>query len=494
MLHLHGDSNTAEPQHNMKFYAVGMLALLAAVQGTAQTTAVSWTAPLDCNAAGEGALRPRIAINGDGNPVVLWGDYSPNSNHVAVGNGAAFLSPVEVSAPGCVPAVADWMGSSIAAAGNTVWVVMKGTPEESKPVYVRRSDDGGYTWGDTLRVEPYDGLVSRFPSIALDDPDAPLVQYMQFDSGYFGARQVVSHMMGGGFMSPVQVSTPFAPGDVCDCCPNQVVVQGSNVVALYRNAGPNIRVMWGASSGDGGATFPVGTEIDTTGWPLNSCPSSGPDGYLDGDSLRYVWMSGANNGTKVYVGNALASDLSLGAQWNVHPGQMQMLQQNFPRIAGSGDTLGIVWQQSMGGQHEILFSWSVTGPIGLSAPDTVNLDATGAQKTPDIAYADGAFHIVWSELATGQVRYRKATLTNDVGVQAFTPEAMRIFPDPVSDHLFIEGIIVGLAEVVDLHGRVHLSVALSASQLDVRALAPAPYLLRITDASGQQRTARFTKR
>ncbi|MBK7553728.1 MAG: T9SS type A sorting domain-containing protein [Flavobacteriales bacterium] len=478
----------------MKHYTVGVLALLAAVQSTAQTTAVAWTAPLDCNAAGDGALRPRITINGDGNPVVLWATIHPTAITLSWATVPLSLARWRVSAPGCVPAVADWMGSSIASFGNTVWVVMKGTPEESKPVYVRRSDDGGYTWGDTMRVEPYDGLVSRFPSIALDDPDAPLVQYMQFDSGYFGARQVVSHMMGGGFMSPVQVSTPFAPGDVCDCCPNQVVVQGSNVVALYRNAGPNIRVMWGASSDDGGVTFPFGAEIDTTGWALNSCPSSGPDGYLDGDSLRYVWMSGANNGTKVYLGNALAADLSLGAQWNVQPGQMQMLQQNFPRIAGSGDTLGIVWQQSMAGQHEILFSWSVTGPSGLSTPDTVNLDPTGAQKTPDIAYADGAFHIVWSELATGQVRYRKATLTNDVGVQAFAPEVMRVFPDPASDYLFVEGSTASWAEVVDLQGRVHLSVALGASQLDVRALAPASYVLRITDASGQQRTARFTKR
>ncbi|MBK8614709.1 MAG: hypothetical protein IPN85_14860 [Flavobacteriales bacterium] len=195
--------------------------------------------------------------------------------------------------------------------------------------------------------------MSRFPSIDVVDPNAPLVQYMQFDSGYFGARQVVSHMMGGSFMGPVQVSSPYAPGDVCDCCPNQVVASDDHTIALYRNAGPNVRVIWGATSTNGGMSFTSGAEIDTTGWILNACPSTGPDGYLTGDSLRYVWMSGANNGNKVYIGNALATDLSLGEQGFVHPGQAQNLQQNFPRIAGSGDTLGVVWQQSFSGQSEI---------------------------------------------------------------------------------------------------------------------------------------------
>ncbi|MBK8612855.1 MAG: hypothetical protein IPN85_05075 [Flavobacteriales bacterium] len=46
-----------------------------------------------------------------------------------------------MSTPGCVPSVADWMGSSIAAVGNTVWVVMKATPEDTRHIYVRRSDD-----------------------------------------------------------------------------------------------------------------------------------------------------------------------------------------------------------------------------------------------------------------------------------------------------------------------------------------------------------------
>ncbi len=453
--------------------------------------ALQWGPVQDCNAPGEGGLRPRITLSGDGLPVVLWGKSNPASNLVATGNGPGFAAPVEVSLPGLMPAVADWMGSSIAAQGDTVWVVMKATPEEGRPTYVRRSTDGGTTWGDTLRVDPFDGLVSRFPSIAITGSGGPVVQYMQFDSGYYGARQVVCRMVNGAFQPPVQVSTPFAQGDVCDCCPNQVVTAGQEVAALYRNAGSNIRVMWAATSTDGGTTFPNGALVDSTGWVFPACPSSGPDGLITDDSLRYVWMSGANNGNKVYLGSAALPGLGNDRAALVHPGQPANLQQNFPRIAGLGDTLGIVWQQTYLGQAEILFSWSVTGPAGLSLPDTVNVDLSGAQRTPDIAYANGTFHLIWSE-GTSQVRYRTATITNGVGIVERDGPQLRPWPDPATDVLHLGGRW-SRVQVLDLAGRVVLTDARPGKELVVASLPAGTYVLLAHDPSGNQATATFRK-
>lgn len=455
---------------------------------------IEWNAVVDVNSPSQGTLRPRIVLNGAGNPVVLWGKSGPNSNYVAVGNAIGFSAPVEMSAPGCVPAVADWMGSSIAATGNTVWTVMKATPEESKPCYVRRSDDGGYTWGDTIRVDPFDGLVSRFPSIDLSDPDMPLVQYMQFDGGWSGARQVVTHLVGNMFVTPVQVSAPFAPGEVCDCCPNQIITNGDRAVALFRNAGSDIRVIWGASSDDQGASFPVGDVVDETAWNLNACPSSGPDGYLAGDSIRYVWMSGAENGLKTYLGSALASDLSAAAPRYVHPLQPSSQQQNFPRIAGSGDTLGVVWEQYSNGARDVYFAWSTTGVDGLSAPEMVNVDIVGSQRTPDIAYADGAFHIVWSEMGTNQVRYRRAALVIESGLdEMFAHDRILGWPNPVVDVLQLPGLDWESLRLLDPLGRAVHAEGPGRSMLNVEGLLPGQYTLILRDGLGVRRAIRFSK-
>jgi hypothetical protein len=461
---------------------------------TEVSSQIAFGEPLDCNAPGGGALRPRVALNASGAPVVLWGRMSPNSNYIAIGEGADFTQPIEVSMPGCVPAVADWMGSSMAATGNTVWVVMKATPEESRPMYVRRSDDGGYSWGDTMRVDPVDGLVSRFPSIDLSDPDMPLVQYMQFDDGWSGARQVVTHLMGSMFMPPVQVSTPFAPGEVCDCCPNQIITNGVRTVALYRNAGSNIRVMWGATSDDHGASFPMGDIVDETNWNFNACPSSGPDGYLAGDSIRYVWMSGAENGLKIYLGSALASNLSAAPPRYVNPLQPSAQQQNYPRIAGSGDTLGVVWEQYSNGARDIYFAWSTTGVGGLSAPVMVNVDMTGSQRTPDIAYADGAFHIVWSEMGTNQVRYRCASLVIGSGLGELSPQNRFLgWPNPVVDIFQLPGVEWERAQVLDALGRTVHAKGPGRNLLSTEELLPGAYTLVLFDGIGLRRTLRFSK-
>jgi hypothetical protein len=441
---------------------------------------------LDIGPGALGHLRPRIALNADAQPVVLWGRTGPASNYLSVAVGGSFTAPVMVTPDGIAPAVADWMGSSIASDGDTVWMVFKALPEDSAPCYARMSDDGGLTWSDTIRVSSPASLVSRFPSVSVIPGVGPVVEYMEFTSGYLEPRQVVVRVANGVFQPPVQVSAPYAPGEVCDCCTGEIVAGTDHVVAMYRNAGSNIRTIWAASSSDGGSSFPVGAEIDPTAWSLNACPSSGPDGYLTDDSLRYVFLSGADNGNKVFVGSAGAADLSVGTVRNVHPGQPMNVQQNFPRVAGSGDTLGIVWQQTVGSQTEVLFSWSVTGINGLHAPDTVNMDLSGAQKTPDVAYANGVFHIVWSDPAAGVVRYRKAMIMDATGVEdVMVADALpwAWFEASTGDVRFRQEARIRSWRLMDVMGRI-VRADRSSGPVNTSGLHAGTYLLSGIDGRG----------
>ncbi|MBK9177356.1 MAG: hypothetical protein IPM46_13685 [Flavobacteriales bacterium] len=456
----------------------------------AQAQAVlSWDAPQV--AGSSGWLRPRIALTGEGRPAILWGRSSPRANLFTIREGSGFAEAIELSMPGLSPSVADWMGSDIAAKGSTIWVVMKATPEESRPLYVRRSDDEGLTWSDTLRVDPFDGLVSRFPSIACEDPEAPIVQYMQFDGGWSGARQVVSRMSAGAFAAPLHVSQPFSTGEVCDCCPGQVVADGALAAALYRDATSSLRVMWGATSMDGGASFPIGAMIDNTGWVLNACPSSGPDGCIAGDSIRYVWMSGASNGTKAYIGSAALETLAAGPQRLLLAGQPTGNQQNHPRLAGAGDTLGVVWEDFSAGARRILFSWSISGPGGLSAPDTVDALSAGNQRTPDIAYAAGRFHIVWGDPGTNTVRYRSASIIGTSDVSELHAPAPLVWVDPGGNAVCWSSAGWRRAELFDAHGRLIGRATGGTSRIHLAGVAAGSYVLRLTATDGSTQAARL---
>ncbi len=474
--------------HRLRTISLLALGLCATIH--AQT--LSWDAVIECAPEDAGALRPRIAVNASGEAVVLWSVSTTGGCYAARQMGSSFMAPVRVDPVGGELAAADWQGPAIAAHGDALWVVYKGLPEDMAPCYLVGSTDGGATWGDTLRVDPFDGLVSRFPSVAVAPDGSPVVEYMQFTSGYLEPRHVVRAWADGSFLPPAQVSTPFAPGEVCDCCTGEVGTTGSNVVALYRNAGNSIRTIWGAASADGGATFATGAQVDATNWSYPACPSSGPDLYLAGDSIRYVWMSGEENGTKVYLGSAHAGTLATGVQMNVHADQPTAMQQNFPRIAGQGDTLGIVWEQFHAGQREILFAWRTTGIAGLSSPDTVNVDLTAPQRAPDIAYADGAFHIVWSEPNEGQVRYRKAVLVDDTGISLPEPtERMQLRYDAVEEQLYITGIRPSAVELFDMAGRRLVTAKAVLGTLRLDGMAPGCYVVRAMD--GQVHCGRFVK-
>ena len=150
--------------------------LLIGLSAIGQNTSVGWDDVIDCNAAGEGTLRPRITMNGDGEPVVLWGRMGPMANYVATGTSTGFTPMVEVSAPGCMPFVADWTGSSIAAVGNTVWVVMKATPvvkENTAAVTPANTDDAAPSAVEYIYhiVQPGDtlwGIAQNYPGVTVD--------------------------------------------------------------------------------------------------------------------------------------------------------------------------------------------------------------------------------------------------------------------------------------------------------------------------------------
>lgn len=441
-----------------------------------------WSDAISLGEPGSSALRPRIEAT-EGGAMVLWGAPPEDILFSRIMNGAV-QPPTLVQPAGTLPWTTTWAGGDLAAHGDTVVVVYSTGTLGVGSLYASRSTDGGLSWPDTTRIGPVTGQEARFPTVAYVPGQGPIVQYMEFEANWSDPRYVMSASRDGGasFDPPVPLSAPFAPGEVCDCCTGQVVVDGTSVVALFRNNNANLRTIWGASSADGGSSFPFGQEVDGTAWMVNGCPSSGPDGYIAGDSVRVVWMSSAVDGVKIHGSSAALGSMNASPTRRIHATVPATLQQNFPRIAGHGDTLGVVWEQSNQGQRDILFSWSVNGWQGLSVPDTVHAVIAGAQRTPDVAFANGTFHLVWEEAPNGNLSYRTATINVNTGIATeHTARTISCWPNPSTGPVFVDPPHgTATIAVLDASGRLVLDVP-KRTFIDLTVLDAGIYTLHFRD-------------
>jgi hypothetical protein len=393
------------------------LLLTSAITVFAQP-AITWNAPVIV-ASGYSNVYPRLSLTTGNAPLVTWENNPANKIYSSKWNGSAFTAPITLTPPGVTPFIATWSGAEIAASGDTAYVVFFTEPVMDAKIYMVRSLDGGLSFGDTVRVDvPGTTNIPAFPGVAISAGGHPVVHYMLTDSAMMDAEYVTRKSVNGGnsFMSPASPSSA-APGFVCDCCPASMAISGNHHVLLYRNDDNNIRDIWASFSSDASLTFPNSAETDHTNWNISSCPSSGPSGVISGDSLFSVWMSDATGDARIYLGTTNIHDQDVGLNRQLYPTGTST--QNYPVIAGNGDTLGVVWQGYNGSFQEVLFTSSVTGASGLGVRvDTLTKAFTGHQSRPDIAFADGTFHIVYSDANGSNVKYLSGSISNALTVQA----------------------------------------------------------------------------
>src|SRR5437773_2094840 len=90
---------------------------------------ITWNMGMNMASSSYSNMHPRIVVDGSGNPLVIWGRMSDESVYFSRWNSSAFTTPVKLNPSWLTVATASWMGPDIASHGDTVYVVMKQTPE-----------------------------------------------------------------------------------------------------------------------------------------------------------------------------------------------------------------------------------------------------------------------------------------------------------------------------------------------------------------------------
>ncbi|MFI5218636.1 MAG: hypothetical protein ACHQNT_04030 [Bacteroidia bacterium] len=446
----------------------------------AAQTPITWMAGMNIAANSYGNMHPRIVTDANENPVVIWGRMSDQSLFISRWNGTAFTMPVKVNPTWMTIATQSWQGPHIASKGDTLYVVMKRTPEASDTnhVYIVRSLNGGLTFSAPVQVDNIADSVSRFPTVTIDDNGNPIVGFMKFDPLFGDARWVVAKStdLGNTFSTDVPASGWSGVGaTVCDCCPGAIACSNNTVAMLYRDNNSNIRDTWAGISANAANSFSGGMGIDQQNWMLMMCPSSGPDGVIIGDTLYSTFMNGVSGMNLVYFSKASVSSMTGSAGIPVTGMFAGLTQQNYPRIASSGNALAVIWKQVVSGTDQLALQFTNNLANGLPAAyDTVDLaNVTNA----DVAITDGNIFVVWQDDGAGTVKYRTGTFIPTGIFENQFNENQEIFLNPVAEQLIIPFEKFSSAELFTIGGEKVLQVKQKIT--DVSSVANGFYLLKI---------------
>jgi hypothetical protein len=255
------------------------------------------------------------------------------------------------------------------------------------------------------------GNIPQYPSLAIMAGGNPVISYASLKSTFTDPQYYVTKSFDAGNTFAVPASVTGALGaDPCDCCAGNIALHENKVAVIFRNSGNNLRDMRAGISLDTASNFSALGEIDNNNWIIANCPISGGQGVIIGDTLVSCFMNGIN-GTTTYISALNVNTNQLGYERPIYS-PAGVGAQELTTIAGSGDTVGIAWTQQNGSLRNILFSYSTTGASGLGF-NIIKVDSllpNSVYSNPDLAFANGTFHIVFTDNFASNVYYSQATV------------------------------------------------------------------------------------
>ena len=478
----------------MKFTKIVFAAVLLLVLPECARSQILWDQNLNLAPSQYGNNHPRIVINRSGDPVVVWGRSSDGAVFCSTWEMNQFTTPQKLN--GSIPmATASWMGPDIAAYGDTIYVVMKQTPEDNinSHLWIVASFNGGKSFNAPARIESISDSISRFPTVCTDSQGQPIVAFMKFSPGFTESRWAVcrSDDYGVSFNKDIKASGWGNSTAICDCCPASIACKDNVCILLYRDNNRNIRDSWAAFSYDDGKSFVKGTNIDNNRWNINSCPASGPDGAILDQSLLATFMNGSTGKSLAYWSLSDIPTSSFKTATRLPASSGSILSQNFPRIDAYGQAVAMVWREDVITGTQLMMQFSPDYKKTGLKMDTVDLKDNTAS---DIALSKDRIFVVWQDDNSRTIKYRSAKYENVLSSSNYDKIFFSISPSPITDFLHVRSEIYPASiEVFDATGSLRLMKFLFNDEVISTALWPrGTYLARLT-AAGKTAAAKIIK-
>ena len=248
-------------------------------------------------------------------------------------------------------------------------------------IYSNYSNDGGATWHNDQILEDNTGRHAYAPQVAVSGSNVVAVWY-QWDGVTYNIYSNYSTNGGATWHSDLLVEI-----DAGSAMVPQVAIDGSNVVAVWRQLDPTYNSIYAAFSTNGGASWNSAGSIENANRSAES-----PKVAMDGSNVVSVWYQyDASSDYRIYSNYS-----TNGGQTWVGDQQVESnpYQGEYQKVAINGSNAVVVWRQEDGTNYGIYSSYSTDGGANWS-PDQLIEDNPGQASNPDVAMSPTTAVVVW---------------------------------------------------------------------------------------------------
>jgi len=334
-------------------------------------------------------------------------------------------SAVTDDADASMPTNANQDTSDVAMdAFGRVHVVWQDQRDGRYVVMYARSDDGGRTFGPSIRVNDiHPSIDYKSPRIDLDEEGNPyVVWYDPRYSSTTGLDIFLARSYDGGDTFGPNIRVDTGDTNQRETTPDIAVGPGGKVFVVYMS-GVTATEIFLSFSDDGGRSFGPMTLVNDDGgssWQLN------PVVVADRNGIAHIaWIDMRNGDRDIYYATRAVQGM-ITSNVKVNSDSSGANQED-PAMALVGNTPVLVWMDERNGNQDIYLA-KRSSPTSFGTNRRVNDDTTTTnQNKPDIAIAtkgagggDPDVHVVWEGVESGTYDIYLANST-DGGV-AFDPE------------------------------------------------------------------------
>lgn len=235
---------------------------------------------------------------------------------------------------------------SSAVSGDVVHVAWEDARDGNIEIYYKRSDDGGLTWGDDVRLTN-DDADSENPSVAIS---GDYVHVVWNDKRHGETETYYKRSTDGGvtWESDVRLTNDPAHSNLAS-----VGAQGADVHVVWYDERDGNREIYYKHSSDNGATWSADVRITN-----NAGDSNNPSVTASGSLVHLLWHNEIDDNYEIFYRRSTDGGTTWESETQLTDAAGKSAR---PSLTLSGESIHIVWYDERDGNSEIYYKQNPDG-------------------------------------------------------------------------------------------------------------------------------------